>query len=142
MSISFRTTLLAGAVGLFLAAPATAQDYGYGYRQAAYESRPESVTVYAPHFRAETSRPLETPDKILLSQKIDMDDLDLRTRRGARELRHRVRETAHAVCEQLYAAYPHPELPGTHCYRDTVRTAMIRADHAIQNARYDAWHRY
>jgi UrcA family protein len=140
MSIAFKTTLLAGAVGLLLAAPAAAQEYGY--RQASYESSPESVTVYAPRFRAESSRPLDAPDRIQLSQKIEMDDLDLRTRRGARELRHRVRETAQAVCEQLYAAYPHPELPGTRCYSDTVHTAMLRADHAIQNARYDARHRY
>jgi UrcA family protein len=141
MPLSCKSTLLAGAIGLLLAAPASAQE-GYGYRDAAYQREPESVTVYAPHFRTESSRPLDAPDKITLSQKIDIDDLDLRTRRGARELRHRVRETAQQVCEQLYSAYPHPELPGTHCYRDTVRTAMIRADHAIQNARYDARHRY
>jgi UrcA family protein len=131
MSTSFRTALLATAIGFCFAAPAVqAQDY---YRQTAYE--PESVVVEAPQYRIERNG-LNAPSRISLRQEVAYDDLDLRTSDGADELRFRVSEAARDICSQLVGISPAPQLPGTHCYRDAVHAALVRADAAIRDARY------
>jgi len=127
----FKTALLAGAAGLMLSVSgAQAQDYGYS--QVAYE--PESVIVQAPRYRVERYG-LNAPSKISLSQLVPYDDLDLRTRDGAQELRFRVGEAAREICTQLVVSTQIPQLPGTHCYRDAYQAGLVRAQAAIRDAR-------
>lgn len=130
------TLLAASAVGLMLAAaPASAQDYDNSADDS-YQTGPnEQIEVIAPRYR-EDRTPLNGPlGKLSLSQTVHFGDLDLRTRDGARELRYRVRETAHAVCEQLADEYPVKQAPGTNCYKTAVESAMSKADAAIRDAR-------
>ena len=73
------------------------------------------------------------------------DDLNLRSRRGAQELRYRVREAARDVCDTLRDAYPVRQAPYTSCYVDAVKDALIHADEAISDARdyrYADYYRY
>jgi UrcA family protein len=124
-SSKFRLSLLAGAV-VFAASSAFAQDY----------NDPESVTVTAPHFRAD-STPLNGPlERVSLSGIVRYDDLNLQTREGARELRGRVREEAQAVCQNLAQAYQVYQMNGTSCYKDALDNALVKADEAIQDARF------
>jgi UrcA family protein len=125
--------LLAGFASALFASAAQAQDYGPA---PSYDSGPpESVTVTAPHFREEPRSSLLPLEKVSLSSGVSYSDLDLRTRSGAYELRHRVRQTAHDVCRQLAEAYPFYTMPGTHCYRDAVLSGMRHANAAIEDAR-------
>ena len=137
------------AAGLMLgAAPAVAQDYGYGPPPGAYAEPPETVIVTAPpvpRFREEGSGPRLVnlpPEKVSLSTRVRFDDLDLVSWSGARELRARVREAAHRVCGELRDAYPLRQLQGTRCYRDAVENGLVRADEAITTARQNAWYGY
>jgi len=130
-----RLALLASAAGfLFTASGAIAQESG-SYDQAAYsnDSR-ETIEVIAPDIRAERTNGI--PGKVSLSRPVPYDDLDLATRDGARELRARVRDTARQICSDLREAYPVHEQPlATKCYEGALKTAMVRADAAIRDAR-------
>jgi UrcA family protein len=132
-SSAIRIALLASAFGAGLAvSSADAQDNGYP---------DESVTVASPHFRsnadgARLNGPLE---RVSLSSLVRTDDLDLRSGRGARELRLRVRDAAQGVCTQLADAYPLRQMNGTSCYKDALQNGMLRANEAITNARFDRY---
>lgn len=135
-----RLALVTGAVGAILVSPAAnAQDDGR-YRDTVAPnnaSGPEEVYVYGPRIHVERSR-LGGIEKVSLSRAVRFDDLDLRTRPGARELRLRIRNTAEDICGELGAAYPFPEAAYTSCYRTAVQNAMLRADRAIGDARSDS----
>jgi UrcA family protein len=129
-----RLALLASAVLLLATAPAAnAQDR---YRNASYsdESR-EQVIVIAPRVHEERGATLGIPSKVSMSQPVPYDDLDLRTRTGAHELRLRVADTARNICDRLADNYPYREVPGRSCYKEAVSDAMIRVNEAIRDAR-------
>lgn len=123
-SSNFRLALFASAFGL-VASSAVAQDY----------NGPESVTVTAPHFRADGTRLGGPLERVSLSGIVRYDDLNLQTREGARELRWRVNEEARAVCRNLAEAYPAYKMNGTSCYKDALENALVKADEAIQQSR-------
>ncbi|HWA90610.1 MAG TPA: UrcA family protein [Rhizomicrobium sp.] len=133
-------SLLAGsALALMLtAAPAFAQDYNdntdNGYDQS-YNNGPETIEVIAPRFNFERRPVGAPPGRLSLSQAVSYNDLDLRTRSGAHELRMRVRDTAQEVCARLAEEYPVKQAPGTNCYKTALDDAMARADTAIRDAR-------
>jgi UrcA family protein len=120
-----RSALLAGIFGVALAATsASAQDYN------------EQIEVTAPHFRADNTQRLNgVLQKVSYSNIVHYDDLNLRTRSGARELRLRVRDEAQDVCARLAEAYPVREMQGTSCYKEALENALVRADAAIRDAR-------
>jgi UrcA family protein len=133
MSIRLITNLkhaaIAGAA-VFAASAALAQDYDRD------RDTTETIRVYAPrHFTVER-RPMNGPvQKISLSREVRFDDLDLRTRSGARELRMRVRAAAADVCSKLADISRIPQQPGTSCFTDAKQDALVRADAAIRDAR-------
>ena len=135
MRILAATLLAAGAVGLGLitSSGASAQDYG---PPAPYATVPtDEVIVTAPRYRNDHNR-LNVPiENVSLSQPVRYDDLDLRTRQGAHELRRRVRVVADQVCGQLIDAYPVGVDSDATCYRNAVAEAQPRVDAAIQTAR-------
>lgn len=142
-------TFLLGAASLILAGGARAQEYGPppgapaygpppGYAAPPPDSVPETVEVTAPHYRVAPEQKLNGPlEKVSLSSAIPYDDLDLRTRAGARELKHRVFETAREVCGQLADYYPVYQLNGTHCFKDAYENGLVRADAAISAKRVE-----
>ncbi len=147
--LSSQTLLGAAAVSLALAAPftilpAAAQDYGYG-PDAAYSAPDEDVTVTAPrgeyHVQHRAGRrPLGwAPQKVSLSEAVPAGDLDLATRRGAYELRARVREAAARICDQLRYDVPHQTPGSPNCYREAVENGLIKADEKIIAARGRYW---
>lgn len=129
----------ASAIGLGLAISSTdasAQSYGYGPPPAPYATVPaESVIVVAPRYRNDHNYLNLPPENVSLSQVVRYDDLDLRSRDGARELRRRVRIVADQVCGQLIDEYPVGVDPDSTCYRNAVAEARPRVDAAIQTAR-------
>jgi UrcA family protein len=129
----------AGLAALLLAsASASAQGYGYG----GYYSGPadEEVIVTAPPgvFREQGYGPRSLdfpPERVSLSRAVHYGDLDLRTWRGASELRRRVVYTAREVCGTLRDAYRFHRLPSSNrCERDAVENGLVRADAAIRDA--------
>jgi UrcA family protein len=144
--MNLRLGFLAGAAGLVLvAAQGSAQNYGLPPPDAAGYGPNEEVTVQAPRFREEGSarRSLDLPpEKVSLSVPVRYDDLDLRTRAGARELRRRVVHAAYDVCGQLHEAYPfYPLTSSRSCLREARDNALSRADSAISEVRAD-WREY
>ncbi|HTW35458.1 MAG TPA: UrcA family protein [Rhizomicrobium sp.] len=138
MRILAAALLAAAAVGAGLVVSSTdasAQTYGYG-PPAPYTTVPtDQVIVTAPRYRADHNY-LNVPiENVSLSQPVRTDDLDLRTWRGAHELRWRVHVAARQVCEQLIEAYPVGVNGDATCYRDAVAEAMPGVDAAIQTAR-------
>lgn len=129
----------ASAIGLGLAisaSDASAQGYGYGPPPAPYATeQPDSVIVVAPRYRNDHNHLNVPPENVSLSQAVRYDDLDLRSRGGARELRRRVRIVADQVCGQLIDQYPVGVDPDSTCYRNAVAEARPRVDAAIQTAR-------
>ena len=140
MRILAAALLTAGAVGLGLvtsSSGASAQGYGYGPPPAPYATVPtDEVIVTAPRYRNDHNL-LNVPiENVSLSQPVRYDDLDLRTRQGAWELRRRVRVVADQVCGQLIDQYPvGVDNDDTSCYRNAVAEARPRVDAAIQTAR-------
>lgn len=135
LSIRFssRAAILAGAIGLALAASsANAQDYGR--YNSAYQDD-EDIQVTAPRFRVEGNRVNLPLEKISLSTHVPYGDLDLRTWRGARELKLRVRDAAQDTCARLAEAYPLKQALGTNCYKTAVQNGELRANAAIRDAR-------
>lgn len=139
MSIALhRLTVVTGVLGALLAiSPVLARDVERDV--TGQSTATEKIEVYAPHFRIDRSRANGLVNKISLSRAVRYDDLDLRTARGARELRLRVHDMARDICSELQAAYPVPEVPGTSCYRTAVEDAMWRADGAIRDARENSY---
>jgi UrcA family protein len=134
--------LAAGAFGLALAGfPAAAQDYdddaAYSDNDANYDedtyTDDEAIVVTAPRLPPADARGL--PQRVSLSQEVSFGDLDLRTVSGARELRSRIRYTAHQICTELDASFPGPGGEAQACYRNTIRNAMNEADDVIADAR-------
>jgi UrcA family protein len=131
MTSLLKPALLATALGtLLFATGANAQDDNYN--SASYSNDSESIQVTAPRFH-ENYDPKGALMNASLSRAVPYDDLDLRTRQGARELRSRVREAARDVCGQLAENYP-GYTPDS-CYKNAMQTGLSRADYAIQNAR-------
>ena len=129
-----KLAILAGAIGVVIAASAAhSQDRD---RATGYDNpSTETIEVIGPRLRVERS-PMNGPvQRISFSRLVRYDDLNLRTSSGARELRVRIRDTAHDICAQLAAAYPIPEASGTSCYRTALQDAQLRADEAIHDAR-------
>jgi len=138
-----RVALLAGACGL-AASAASAQPYDPYADRTPYSGGPtETVTVIGPHFHAD-STPLNGPlEKVSLSSSVRYDDLDIATRRGARELRRRVYREAEEVCDRLADVYPVYEMTSsTPCFKSAVDDAMVKADAAIADARLAYWNGY
>lgn len=134
--------LAAGAFGLALAASsAVAQDYGdedtnYSDGDANYDedaNNQEEIEVTAPRLPQTDARGL--PPRVELSREVSYGDLDLRTYEGARELRARVRYTAHQICTEIDANYPGPDGETQACYRQASHNAMTEADDIIADAR-------
>ena len=143
---SLNSALLASAIGLaFASSSAHAQNYGPppGYQGGQYHGAPnEDAYVTAPRFRAEQTPLNAPPGKVSLSTAIRYDDIDLRTRQGAHELRLRVRDAARDMCARLYDAYPFQQATGTSCYKTALQDALLHANEAIGDARRDwRWYR-
>jgi UrcA family protein len=135
MKFSSRAAILAAAVGLmFGVSSANAQDYGYD--NGAY-ANDENIQVIAPRFNTHADgQRLNGPlEKISLSTNVPYDDLNLRTWRGARELKLRVRDAAQTTCARLAEAYPVQQAFGTNCYKTALQNAELRANAAIRDAR-------
>jgi UrcA family protein len=128
--------LLAGAFGLTLfAASAYAQDYG-AYDGNAYQDS-EGVIVTAPRFHTDADgQRLNGPlEKVSLTTHVRYDDLNLRTWRGARALKMRVRDAAQDTCTRIAEAYPVYQQFGTSCYKSALEDGELRANAAIRDAR-------
>ena len=112
---SVRLALLAGAVGLSLAAvPAIAQDYGQ--YDAAYQTDDSNIQVEAPRFHSDGARLNGPAEKLSLSSSVRYDDLNL--------------------------AYPVYESSGTNCYKTALQNGELRAEAAIRAARDRGYQRY
>jgi UrcA family protein len=134
MKFSSRAAIIAGAIGLALAASsANAQDR---YANGAYSSD-EDIQVIAPRFttNADGQRLNGPLEKISLSTNVPYDDLNLRTRGGARELKMRVRDAAQTTCARVAEAYPVQQAFGTNCYKTALQNGELRANAAIRDAR-------
>lgn len=131
-----KLAILAGAIGMIVAASAAHSQESDRERAMGYGNpSTETIEVYGPRLRVER-RPMNgAVERISFSRLVRYDDLNLRTASGARELRLRIRDTAHDICSQLAAAYPIPEASGTSCYRTALQDAQLRADEAIRDAR-------
>jgi len=93
-----------------------------------------TVTAPRPHERQRSS--IGAPIvNVSLSREVRFDDLDLRSDRGARELRSRVRHTARALCRQLESQYLVTDDDAYPCTSSAVDGAMQQADEAIESAR-------
>jgi UrcA family protein len=157
---SWLALVAAGALGIaFAAVPAAAQEDEYQGDQydeqyqdgdAAYDedmAEPDDVAVDEEEVEVLASRPRATPgghiglpaERMTMSHEVAYDDLDLRTRRGARELRARVREAADGVCGELSAMDPASDADYAPCYREATAKAMQRANAAIARARNYAY---
>lgn len=149
MRIRKKALLIGSAVGLafelaFAGVSAIAQDYDNSYESydtSTYYSGPtEEVIVTPPRHRPERSEIGAPIENVSLSQPVPIDDLDLRTRWGVRELRRRISFTAASLCSRLDTMYPIDADGGTwpvngRCYRNAVHDADYQADDAIRAAR-------
>jgi UrcA family protein len=147
------------AAGLMLTA-ASAQEYGsgpgydtppppppdYGPSDDNYGPPPpeaygppsENVIVALPPYRTLNGEiPAEATH---LSVAVSYHDLDLRSEQGAYELRVRVRDAAHDVCDRLTARFRYALTTTERCYRDAASGGLNRANVAISNARHYAYY--
>jgi len=115
-------------------------DYGPppGYDDG-YGAPPENVIVIAPPYQTDHSS-LAPTEITKLSMNVAYDDLDLRSAAGAHELRARVRDAAHDVCDRLVARFPHALYDTTSCYKQALHGGLNRADTAIHEARNYAYY--
>jgi len=139
-SMSRPVLLAACALGAMLAASsATAQDYDSPDNDAAvYQNGREQVEVFAPRYHARRSAIGAEIRDVSLSREVRFDDLDLRSARGARELRARIRYTAGTLCRKLEVRFPVTAEDSPPCFQTAVARAMDQADEAISNARRTA----
>jgi len=128
----FKTALLAGALSVAFVSAAAAQDDGY------YDD--SDIQVTAPRFNLETTRANGPLEKVSLSTHVRYDDLDLRSWRGAMELKARVRDAAQDTCMRVGEAFPVYQQFGTNCYKTALENGEIRANAAIRAARDRAYH--
>jgi len=138
-NVARRLPLLAvAACGLVLAAgPAGAQDYGR-YSDAPYASTSdEQIEVIVPRHNSRSAIGAPVRD-VALSREVRADDLDLRTLRGERVLRARIRSTAGELCRRLDVLYPVAMEDSPPCFKRAVENAMYRADGMIESARASA----
>lgn len=141
-----RLSLLAAtAIGLVLAAPASAQQYDRQYDRYGEpvfgNSSDEEIVVTAPRYRprSEIGAPIRD---VAISREVRFDDLDLRTASGAHELKLRIRDTANDLCQRLNIRYPVSYGNNPPCYQTSVHRAMYQADRAISDARNEAYEAY
>ena len=128
--------LLAGAFGLALAASqASAQDYGRYDGDAYQDSADIQVTAPRFHTHADGQRLNGPLEAVSLSTRVRYDDLNLRTWRGAHELKMRVRDAAQDTCTRIAEAYPVQQAWGTSCYKTALENGELRANAAIRDAR-------
>ena len=138
----FRSVILCGAAVFALSVgSAVAQNYG-SYSDVAYQSPSETIEVTAPRFHSDTQKLNGPLEKVSLSSSVRYDDLNLRSRSGARELRARIRDAAGQTCAQLADAYPVREAIGTSCYKTALENGLVRANEVIADARLDARYGY
>ena len=134
--------LNAAALGFFMATCAASAANAQGYYGPPASGPTEQLEVIAPRVYRQPNeewRPLNAPPaEMSLSTVVHFEDLDLRSRAGARELRHRIFAAARNVCGQLDDAYPVYPLTGTHCFRTAYENGIVRAKSAITAARV-AW---
>jgi UrcA family protein len=116
--------------------PPPAYDDGYGPPP---ENVTENVIVIAPPYQTDHSS-LAPTEITKLSMNVAYDDLDLRSAAGAHELRARVRDAAHDVCDRLVARFPHALYDTTSCYKQALHGGLNRADTAIHEARNYAYY--
>ncbi len=129
MRISISALIAAGALTLVSGA-ASAQ----GYQDTAYQPN-ENVEITVPHYGPQRSE-LGAPNvRVSLSRAVRYDDLDLRTRHGARVLRERIQLTARLLCRDLDERYPVTADDSPPCYKNAADDALYRADRAIADAR-------
>jgi UrcA family protein len=149
-----RTALMAAGAVLLVAGTASAQDngrydrsgydrdnpdYDNGYdNPAGYESPDENVQILTPHYNYGMGK-LGVPNvRVFLSRAVRFDDLDLRTRSGARTLRNRVKLTARLLCRDIDERWPVTADNGgdqATCYHDAAENALYRAHRFIAEAR-------
>lgn len=129
-TLAQRTALLAAsALGLMLAASSVSAQDEYSTDST------ETVTVTAPRLPTPDNSAMAPTSYTNLSVQVRYDDLDLRSRDGARELKERVRDAAHNVCEELRYRYPIALVNQPPCYQKAIEGGMARADNAIADAR-------
>lgn len=152
-----RTALLAAGAVMLAIGTASAQDrydsdynnpnYGYdrGYdndyaNPAGYVSSDEDVHIAVPRYNYGMGK-LGAPNmRVFLSREVRYDDLDLRTRHGARILRDRVKLTARILCRDLDQRYPVTADDGGDqitCYHNASENALYRVHRAVVEARYN-----
>jgi UrcA family protein len=137
MRIRAKAMALGGALGLALIASSSAGAQEYGQPAPGYYGPPEEVIVTPPPYVRQRSAIGAPIIDASLSRPVRMDDLDLRTDWGARELRSRISYTARTLCRQLDTMYPVSYDGGTSqdCYRDAFAGGMEQAHGAIRAAR-------
>lgn len=128
---SIRTTTLATAMTVLLAAPAYAQ---------APAGDHETITVRPPYvLTKKTSHdPKDPTASYTLSRVVDYGDLDLKTEAGVGSLNGRVQEAASGVCHEMDNRYPDkvyaPAMKGD-CATNAVAQARPQVDSAVKRAR-------
>jgi len=101
-----------------------------------YQNGPnEEVVITAPRYHVRRSAIGAPIEDVAMSREVRFDDLDLRTHRGARILKARIRETARALCDRMDVRYPIATEDSPPCYETAVKTALYEADDAIADAR-------
>jgi UrcA family protein len=132
---SLRNALIAAGALALSAVSVHAQDGSYN-DDAAYRNAPDDTIEIIQHHYAPGRSELGTPYKLVsLSKPVRIDDLDLRTRRGVRILRNRIRLTARLLCRDLDERYPVTADNSPPCYSNAMQDAMYRANLAIADAR-------
>lgn len=132
-----RTALLASAFGLALTATPALAQYYQGPAEGPGYGPTEEVTVEGPRVHVDVSqRPGGLPERISMSVPVHYGDLNLRTFRGARILRHRVRMAAADMCLRLRDYYRDYADSDRDCAQSAARSALVKADYAIQRARH------
>ncbi|HEX4159982.1 MAG TPA: UrcA family protein [Rhizomicrobium sp.] len=134
-----RPALIASLFGLAIPA-ALAQGAG----GTPYVGGPnETVTVIAPHFRAD-STPLNGPlERMYLSKPIRYTTRDLLDPARAQVLRWKVWRAAHDVCDQLRETYPVYRMStAPTCFREAYNDAIVKIDSRITGARLAYWYGY
>jgi UrcA family protein len=124
-------SVAAGALSLAIFVPSVhAQAYDDGYY-----SNGDEVIVQAPRHYRETS-PIGAPiEDVSISRVVRYDDLDLRSRWGADELRSRVNAAASSACDEMDTMHPIATSDSPPCYSTAVRDGMDQANYAIDRAR-------
>jgi UrcA family protein len=135
-SISRAGIPVACALGFFLSSTSVgAQEYD----TAVYQSGPrEEIVVTAPRYHTQRSAIGAEIRDVSITREVRFNDLDLRSARGARELRSRIRFTAGTLCRKLSMQYPVATEDSPPCFRTAVARAMAQADDAISDARRSA----